>query len=204
MEHPRRTFIRAGVALTATAWVTPSVITIDRIQAASPSVPCEVPSVSGGAVLISAPPTLQEGTPSLDSNTTSWVFPEQGPIQLPSDLVVNRTVAGAFDGSSNENAVIPAGSWVCSYYVHGDRLDDNGQLTGQLQFSSANIIGLIYRQTEIDASNYLQAPATTYFTSFLEAADTMTLDLTPGSNRVTWTMNFGAALDSIRVIVNCP
>ena len=88
--------------------------------------------------------------------------------------------------------------------MHADRLDDNGQLTGQLQFSTANIIGLIYRLAEMTASSYLQAPAATYFTSFLENADSMTLDLTPRSNRVTWTMNFGGALDSIRVLVNCP
>ena len=48
----------------------------------------------------SPPPTLQEGTPSLDSNTITWVFPERGPIQLPNDLVVNRTIAGLFDSSS--------------------------------------------------------------------------------------------------------
>jgi hypothetical protein len=163
-----------------------------------------MPNVSGGAELISPPPTLQEGTPSLDSNTITWVFPERGPIRLPNDIVVNRTIAGLFDSGSNENAVIPAGSWVCSYYVHADRVDDNAQLTGQLQFSTANIIGLIYQRAEMTACSYLQAPATTYFTSVLENDDSMTLDLTPGSNRVTWSMTSGGALHSIRVLVNCP
>lgn len=195
--------LRSGAALATAAWVAPSVVTLDRVAAAVPSGACEVPSTSNGAVwLSSAPASLAEGGP-LDSQTETYVFLEQGPVTLTSALAVNRTSAGTFGGTSNENASIPSGTTICSYYVQGDRLDDNGILTGAVQFSSHEIIGLIYRTTQMNASNFLRNPGTTYVQGPMEGNDSMTMSLASGANTLSWSMRFGPHLDQIRIITSC-
>lgn len=190
--------------LSTTAWIAPSVLALDRVAAATGSVATDIPVASGGATYITPPATIAEGTPGLDSNTNTWVFQEVGPFTLTAGLAVNRVSAGSgFTGNSNENATIPAGTQICSFYVHGDRLDDNGTLTGTMTFGNASIIGLIYRTAQLNSSTYLQAPGTTYFNAPMEVSDLMWLDLTPGANSLRWSMRFGPALDGIRVITNC-
>ena len=199
----RRTLLRSGAALTTAAWVAPSVLTLDRAAAATPSGTCEIPSMSNGGVwLSSAPASLAEGG-ALDSPTETYAFLEQGPVTLTSNLTVNRITAGTFGGNSNESASIPAGTTICSYYVHGDRLDDSGVLTGSMQFSSHEIAGLIYRTNEMNASNFLRNPATTYVQGPMEGNDSMTMSLATGANTLSWSMRFGPHLDQIRVITSC-
>ncbi len=195
----RRHVITGGVALGTTAWVAPSVLALDRLGAAVGSGTPDVPVVSMGALLIDPPPTIQEGTLPLDSNTNTFVWPEIGCEILDNDLVVNRSTPGSFNGGSNQATVIPAGTKIASYYVHGDRLDDGGQLTGQMTFPNATILGLIYRPAQLNASSYLEAPGTTYFNGPMETSDTMTLS----ADTVSWNMRFGPALDGIRVITTC-
>ena len=198
----RREFLGAGVGVGAAAWIAPSVIGLDRVAAAAPSSICEVPVVGdGGMWLDSAPTTLAEGGP-LDSNTNTFVFMEAGPVLLTADLQVNRTTAGTFIGTSDPGGTIPAGTWVCSYFIHGDRLDDSGQLTGSMTFSSATILGLIYRNPELNSgSAFLESPATTYVYGPMEGGDDMSFD---GGTTLRWEMNFGPHLDQIRVITSCP
>jgi len=99
--------------------------------------------------------------------------------------------------------VIPAGTEIASYLVHGDRLNDSGILTGSLTFTNATILGLIYRTGQLNASNFLSAPNTSGNPQPMEGSDTMVLGLTPGSNTLSWSMRFGPALDNIRVIISC-
>jgi len=199
----RRTLLRSGAALTTAAWVAPSVLTLERAAAATPSGGCEIPTMSNGGVWLSSPPaSLAEGG-VLDSPTETYAFLEQGPVTLTADLTANRATAGTFGGNSNENAVIPAGTTICSYYVHGDRLDDNGFLTGTMQFSSHQIVGLIYRSNQMTASNFLRNPATTYDQGPMEGNDSMTMSLATGANTLSWSMRFGPHLDQIRVITSC-
>ena len=200
----RRQLIASSAALATTAWVAPSVIALDRIAAASPSDSCEIPEVFDGAVYLDPPPTdLSIGGP-LDSNDNTWVFMETTmPVTITADLTVDRTTAGNFNGNSNQNATIPAGTTICSYLVHGDRLDNSGQLTGGLRFANSTIIGLIYEDATFNASSFLQAPGTTYVNGPMEGGDLMSLDLTPGANTLTWEMTFGPVLDQIRVITTC-
>jgi len=198
----RRQVLSAGAGLTAAAWVSPSVIGLDRVAAAAPSSICEVPVVANGAIWLDpAPTTLAEGGP-LDSNTNTFVFGEAGPVQLTADLQVNRTAAGTFTGNSDPGGTIPSGTWICSYLVHGDRLDDRGDLTGSMTFSSATILGLIYRNPELNSgSTFLEAPATTYVYGPMEGGDDMGFD---GGTTLRWEMGFGPHLDQIRVITSCP
>lgn len=199
----RRTLLTGGAALGATAWAAPSVLTFDRLAAAVGSCVADVPVASDGAVLIGPPPNMNEGTPGLDSNTNSFVWLESEAEILDNDLIVNRTVAGSFNGGSNENAVIPAGTEIASYMIHGDRLDDNGFLQGTVTFPNAMILGLIYRTTQLNASNFLSSPTTVGNPQAMETGDTMILDLTPGANSISFRMRFGPALDNIRVIISC-
>ncbi len=199
----RRQLLVGGAAFGTTAWVAPSVLSLDRVAAAVGSGTPEVPLVSNGAVLISPPATNQEGTLPLDSNTNTFVWPEIGCEVLDNDLVVNRSTAGSFNGGSNQGTIIPAGTKIASYYAHGDRLDDGGTLTGQMTFQNQQILGLIYRTAQLNASSYLEAPATNYFNGPMEGNDTMVLSLAAGMNSVSWNMRFGPALDGIRVITTC-
>ncbi len=201
----RRQILRRSAAITATTWVAPSIIALDRVAAAAPSdTSCEVPAVVDGAVWLDPPPTsLLEGGP-LDSNANTYVFSETpAPVTLTAPLVVNRVTAGSFGGNSNENASIAVGTTICSYFVHGDRLDDRGWLYGSLSFANSQIIGLIYRSAQMSASSFLEVPTTTYDIGPMESNDSMGFDLTPGANALRWEMRFGGHLDQIRVITTC-
>lgn len=197
----RRNFVATSAVVGTGTWVAPSVVGLDRVAAASSSSLCEKPALADGAVWLDpAPASTAEGGP-MDSNTNTYVWAEQGPVQLTAALAVNRVTAGAFNGSSNESESIAAGTWICSYYIHGDRLDDRGTLTGSLSFASSTIIGLIYRTTQLNASHYLGAPGTTIVTGPMESNDNMKFD---GSTSLYWEMRFGGHLDQIRVITACP
>lgn len=198
----RRELLQAGASVAAAAWVAPSVLSLDRVSAAAPSSLCEVPIMGAGASWSnSPPPSLGEGGP-FDSNSNTFVFAEQGPILLGADLTVNRATAGNFNGSSNPGGVIPAGTWVCSYFVHGDRLDDSGVLTGSMTFANATILGLIYRNPELNTgSTFLERTDVTYVYGPMESNDTMSFD---GGTTLSWSMRFGPHLDQIRVITSCP
>ncbi len=197
--------LTSSAALTATIWVAPSVVALDRVAAATPSDDsCEIPTVYNGGVWLDPPPPDLSISGPLDSNTNTFVFLETPtPVTLANDLTVDRTTAGSFNGNSNQNATIAAGTTICSYFVHGDRLDNNGTLTGAMTFADSTIIGLIYENTTFNASSFLQVPTTTYVNGPMESSDLMTLDLTPGANTLTWTMTFGPVLDQIRVITSC-
>lgn len=199
----RRDVLVRTAALGTAAWIAPSVLTLDRVAAATGSCVAETPTVSNGAVLISPPATNVEGTAPLDSNSNTFVWLEQDGCILDNDLMVNRVTAGTFGGTSDENATIPAGTQFASFFIHGDRLDDSGILTGSLMFASSQIIGLIYRTADLNATSFLQAPGTTYAYGGMEGNDDMGLDLTPGANQLRWSMRFGPHLDQIRVIVSC-
>ena len=201
--NTRRGFVKGGAVMAGATWAAPTIVGLDPVAAATPSATCEVPIMSNGAVYLAAPPaSLAEGG-VLDSNDETYVFHEQGPVELLAPLAVNRVSAGSFNGSSNENATIPAGTMVCSYYVHADRLDDRGRLSGQMTFPSATILGLIYRNAQLSASAFLQNPSTAYSVGGTEGSDNLAMALAPNST-VAWDMRFGGHLDQIRVIVACP
>lgn len=201
----RRKLLSSSAALATTAWVAPSIVALDSVAAATPSdTVCELPEVFGGAILHEPPPPdLSIGGP-LDSNTNTHVFRETvAPVLLAAGLTVDRTTAGTFNGNSNQNATIASGTTICSYLVHGDRLDNSGRLQGGLSFGSSTIIGLIYETATLNASSFLRAPGVIYSTGAMEGGDNMSLDLTPGANTLRWDMQFGPVVDQIRVITSC-
>ncbi len=199
-----RRHVIAGSVGSLAIWSAPSVTTLGHAAVAQSSNPGpELPFVSDGGILIDPPDDLAIGNPDLDSNTNTFVFLESGCTVLDNPITVDRSTAGVFNGNSNQGTMIPAGTKICSYFVHGDRLDNNGRLTGSATFSTNTILGLIYETGTFNATSFLEAPGTTYAYGPMEGGDTMTLDLTPGANRVTWDMRFGPATDQIRIITAC-
>ena len=198
----RRHLLASSAAVAATAWVAPSVITLDRVAAAAVSGTAEIPQLGPGAAWFDpAPPNLAVG--AVESDTETPVFLEVSCFELDAPIVVNRSTAGAFNGNSNQNTVIPAGTRIASYFAHGDKLTIPGRLTGSMTFTSQTILGLIYETAQFNATSFLEIPGTNYVYGGAEGGDNMTLALTPGANTVTWDLNFGPVTDQIRVITTC-
>jgi len=159
--------------------------------------------VSAGTVFLSDPPlSLKEGG-VLDDNFNSYVFIEKVCWTLDGDLFLNRGSSGSFTGASNERIVVSSGTKISSYYMHADRLDDNGLLSGGVSFSDGEVLGLIYRRSELDDSNFLRNSATNYFQGPMESSDGMSLLRFAGNQTVTWSCLFGGHLDQIRIITSC-
>ena len=197
MKTSRRSMVVGGTATAVTAWVTPSILTLDSVAAASGS-SLGITASTAVTLLDPAPASVRRNV--MQSDTSTFVFAEPG-CTLTSDLVVNRQTPGTFNGNSNELAVIPAGTSVCSYIVHADRAT-NGTVSGSLTFAEP-ILGLIYEQPQFDASNYLGFPTTTYPIEngeFIENND----DFVLSTNTVQWSMSMGGIWsDTMRVITAC-
>ena len=198
-----RRHILTGSAGVVAVWATPTIVGFGPIAAAQASGPGpEIPSLTPGAVLADPPPPdLSIG--AVESNTDTLVFLEAGCVILTAPIIVNRSSPGSFNGNSNENTTVPAGTKICSYFVHGDRLNLPGRLAGGATFSTNPILGLIYETAQFNATSFLEVPGVNYAYGPAEGNDFMTLDLTPGSNTVTWDLRFGGATDQIRIITAC-
>jgi len=199
VETSRRTLLLGGSAIAATTWIAPSVLTIDRVAAATASGgTCIVGSV--GVTYYDPPPPSVEIN-ALESNTTASVFAEGACVTLPNDIVVNRSTNGTFQGNSNQGSVIPSGTAVQTFIINGDR-STNGRLNGSITFNQP-ILGLIYRRDQFNATSFLEAPGTAYpnvNAAFLEPSDRLTL----ATDTVTWELRMGGIWsDMIRVIVAC-
>ncbi|MEM9134812.1 MAG: glycoside hydrolase family 44 protein [Actinomycetota bacterium] len=174
---------------------------------APPAVPpvvdtgAEQPSVGDGARLIGAPSTVAEGG-LFDSNDTTWVWSEGGPVTLDRGLYVNRVEEGTFNGHSDADAYIPAGTTVCSYQVLADRLDDRGRLTGSLTFTESEVIGIFYRKTDLRRSAFLGSPEQTK-PAPLERSDRVTLSSDGSSITLSWDVFLLRGLDGMRVLTTC-
>jgi len=196
----RREMLASTAAVAAATWVTPSVVGLARAAAATPSnMTCELPMASGGAVLLEPPPaSILEGV--LESDTETYVFREtETAVMLTAPLVVNRVSPGNFNGQGPfEQVEIPTGTLICSYYVHGDRVNNKTTHYGEITFSSSVIAGLIYENPEFNASAFLEVPTTTYVNGGMSQFDFMTLS----STSLSWSMT-GSQTDSIRVITVC-
>jgi len=198
-----RRHVLTGSAGAVAIWAAPTVVGLGPIAAAQASGPgAEIPTLIPGAVWADPPPPdLSPG--AVESNTDTPVFLEADGYVLTTSIVVNRSSPGSFSGNSNENTTIPAGTTICSYFVHGDRLDIPGRLDGGLIFSTNTILGLIYETAQFTATDFLEVSGVTYDYGPAEGNDFMTLDLTPGANTVTWDMRFGGVTDQIRIITAC-
>ena len=196
----RRRLVLGGVALSGTAWVAPSIVALDRVAAATGSAASLIAASRGVTILDPPPPSFALNV--VESDTTTHVIAESPCTILPRDIVVNRSTPGSFNGGSNELTVIPAGTAVCSFYVHPDRAT-NGGLQGGLEFATP-ILGLIYERPQFDATTpILGVPGLDYPApngAFAEPHDLFELS----ANTVTWDVRMGGVwADVMRVIVAC-
>ena len=162
----------------------------------------EQPTVADGARLIDPPASMLEGGP-LDSDDTTWVWAEQGPVVLEQALTVNRSSPGDFTGRTNENVLVPAGTRVCSYRIWADRLDDDGRLRGSLRFADSAILGVIHRTNEIRASDVLLPAGIRSTVGPLEGSDRVSLTRDQDGTSLTWDLRLVGGLDGIRVLTDC-
>ena len=203
-EIDRRRLLLGGSVVGATAWVAPSILSIDRVSAATGSLGSLITASQGVTIL--SPPYPDFTMNNFEDDTTTYVVPEAECTILPGGIVVNRSTPGIFDGSGpgTEQTTLPAGTAVCSFYVHADR-DSTGNLSGSLTFTS-QIVGVIYKKNEFDDTTpLLGIPGVTYpnpATAFLERDDTLTFS----ADRLTlsWSLQInGNFMEAMRILVAC-
>lgn len=118
---PSRRHLLAGAAATTAVWVTPSVIRLDRVEAASPSAP--LPIVTGDAMNAELSPgeSLRPNGTEYSSNTTFFVFPEE------------RVTLGAAENTDSGD-VLPANQEICAYLIHYSPAAGSTTLSGTVTF----------------------------------------------------------------------
>ena len=197
-----RRHVIAGSAGAVVAWSAPSVTSLGSAAVAQSSGfgPFKPQAFNGAVCLNSPPPNLAPGAPELDSPDFTFIWLEAGCVVLTAPLPVNFSGNGAFNGGTDDGTFVAAGSKICSYIIHGDRLDNNGALPGGATFANP-IVGLIYRAPELNGSSFLENPATMYEYGPMETRDTGDVDL--ATNTIRWNFTFGPVTDQIRVITLC-
>jgi hypothetical protein len=158
-----------------------------------------ITSTSGAVVKIAPPASVVGG--QLQSDTEIRAFDEQQCVTLASDLQLDVTPGGGA-------GVIPAGITVSSQFLHFDPAGGSFvTLSGSITTDAA-IIGAITSQANLDASDSLGAPGTTYptgdATRDLEAVQGDTVTISGDQLTATTTVNDQFHFDQIRVITHCP
>ena len=162
----------------------------------------ELPSVANGAVRIDPPRTMAEGGP-LDSNDATWVWLERGPVTLDRPVTMNRIASGDFTGRTNENAIVPAGTTVCSFRMWADRFDDNGRLEGSLRFDRSTVLGVIHRSNDVRASEFLRPDGIRSRVGPLESTDKLSLTRDTNGTTLWWDLRLVNGLDGARILTDC-
>ncbi|MEM9565734.1 MAG: glycoside hydrolase family 44 protein [Actinomycetota bacterium] len=162
----------------------------------------ELPTVANGAVWIDPPRTMAEGGP-LDSDEATWVWLERGPVTLEQPVTVNRITSGDFTGRTNENAIVPAGTRVCSFRMWADRLNDNGRLEGSLRFDRSTVLGVIHRPNDVRASEFLRPDGTRSRIGPLESGDNLSLTRDARGTALWWDLRLVNGLDGARILTDC-
>lgn len=166
-----------------------------------------MPVVDGGAVLIEPPTSMREGG-ALDSADSSYVWLEAGPILLDEEATINVFYPGSFNGRDSEDYVVPAGTRVCSFRVHGDHLDDDGRLTGRAAWAEDDVIGLVYQVPNLRATRFLAAPDTDDRIAGLERGDRIDFYFEDRNDHgiylvVDWNFRLGRGIDGMRILTDC-
>lgn len=166
-----------------------------------------LPGVTGaviqttGAVQLTAP--LSDVRPDqTENNQTIWLFPEKTGYVLTTPVTVNITAPGSYSSyPPSPVTTLPAGTKVDVYFMHFDP-GPLVRLQGSVTFDSP-ILGVIVRDTQLLASNFLGAPTTTYPNSGTKLGlengdDKVHLSGDMKTLSVDWLANFPG--DRIRII----
>ncbi len=127
-----------------------------------------------GDITFLDPPPLDVTANSLESDATQYFFREQERT-LPTDLIANIVSPGVYNSPLDlENAPIPAGTPVRTYFVHAD--NENSDLGLPALYSTITfatpVIGIISETDDLtDSDPILGAHGTVYTTGTLADAD---------------------------------
>jgi len=122
----------------------------------------EIVGTGGAAVEIAPPPSVD--LDALESDTEVRTFEELQVVTLGAPLVVNISAPGVYDDAADVTpATIPAATVISSHLVHFDIVFQGapGAATGSVTFRD-RILGVIVDDADLDATDFLGAPGTTY------------------------------------------
>jgi hypothetical protein len=189
-EVSRRRVVSAFAATSATAWIAPSVLTVDRVAAAVGS--SAQPALSGAATAgtLLAGQSLRPSSITWSSNSQFFVFEEQC-VTLTSTQ------------NTDSGMVLPTGVQITSHLIHFSPTSGSRTLAGSVNFSGT-IIGYDWQDATLAAGDaQWGVPGVNYGVGRRRMEwpgnDTITFTL-PGS--VSLSMRAGAAfVDQIRIYV---
>ena len=163
----------------------------------------EIVSTGGNAVQIAPPASVE--LDALQSNTQIPAFDERQAVTLGNALAVNITAPGIYDESADLTpGTIPAGTVVSSHLIHFDIIFEGAAIgsTGSVTFRD-RILGVILNDADVDDSDFLGAPGTTYPPAGIQfrGAELDENDLIEvGCNTIRVELESFQVLDHIRVI----
>lgn len=132
-------------------------------------------------------------------NSTALVFFERGPVTLSTGLWVEEYPLDQWLPADDHNALfLPAGTSLCSWFVHFDAIGNTGSVDVELVFDSP-VIGIAPRASDLWNTAAFEHPAVAYgpydglgnTDAFRQGAFSVELDLATSSR------------DQIRVLTAC-
>ncbi|WP_428386888.1 hypothetical protein [Mucisphaera sp.] len=145
----------------------------------------------GDTFLQISPPT-NVGNNNQNTNDTLFAFDEKQKQVLTSGLTLDLPAA-------TSPTVLPAGTIISSHYVFVDPSGSRNNVVGTVTFDNP-ILGIIFEDINLDASNFLGAIGTTYASPSLLGLEGGDLVAISGTNTVSIDFTAGSPGDYIRVI----
>ncbi len=168
---------------------------------------------SGQVELIAPPPSVQYGSPSVRSDTTTFAFNEQQCVPLASDLKVDISAPGTYHVASDLTpATLPRGTVVSSHFIAAERRtsahEKSREYKGSIRLDSP-VIGIEVGDHGLDRSDVLGAAGTLYPTGDRFRRENLTgkqfdtVTLAPDLHTVSFDLQVTFYVDQIRVITAC-
>ena len=149
------------------------------------------------------PSDLSAGT--LRSATLASIFLEAERVTITAPLTAKVGPIGVeFAGTAGADTVIPAGTVVCSWFVHTDQGDDTTDILMSLNFAH-EILGIAPRSEHLVGSSRFEIPGLSYDYHDMGGTDRFTFT---GVRGLDGTIVFntavgGADVDQMRIFTGC-
>lgn len=122
--------------------------------------------IDGDILQIPAPLSVVTG--ELENDDRAILFQEKENFLLAQDLIVDAALPGSYgpeaDLSMYPQGVVPAGTWVTSYYLHIDPVTPGTQYAGSIVFDSS-VLGIAFWHTLASTGSQLGLTETAYSSS---------------------------------------
>ncbi len=138
---------------------------------------------------------------ALESATITYVFEEKQHVALTTDLTVRAWVDSTnVPGDNPPTTVIPAGTNVCSWFIHHDPPNASDTWDPSIDFGATTVLGLATTRADLEASSELESDLVAYTYAGLEFADRLTI---LGTNLTLDLAAYDNGRDQLRVITSC-